>query len=715
MRLLPTRATTRLCLLCLSIASAGAAIPKSGGTHEFSLEQILSAPFASELVAAPDGARFAWVSNSAGRRNVWLAGRAAKGAGYETHALTAYMQDDGQDIADLAFVLRHEALLYVRGGDFENPDKSAPNPAQLTAGAEQDLFLVDFKSGAPSKLAEGHAPVVSPGGDRVVYLHKGELWSVAPQAGAAPAQLVKARGALDSQRFSPDGSRLAFVSNRGDHSFVGVYAFADQSLRWIDPGLNFDVEPRWSPDGLRLAFLRIPSTHDEIGIGPHKTGSPWSIRVATIGADANAPAHEVYRAPGGGGSVFHALSSDAQLYWTAGDRLVFPAETDGWLHLYAIPASGGEAKLLTPGNFEIEYAAARADGTAIVYSGNAGDIDRRHLWQVTLPSGRVVPLTQGPGIETAPVISGDATAIAFLRSDAQLPMHAAVIEPGATPVDLVADAAPKDFPSALAAPESLVLSARAGVAAHALLFLPPSAGAAPRHAAVIFMHGGPIRQMLAGWHYMDYYSNAYGLNQYLASRGYVVLALNYRGGIGYGLDYREADNYGVAGASEYNDLLAAAAFLRSRPDVDSSRIGLWGGSYGGYMTALGLARNSDLFAAGVDMHGVHDWYRWSLGERDWRPYYAADTPADVLAMAYAASPISAVSTWKSPVLLIHGDDDRNVAFTESVRLAEALRAQGVEYSELVFPDEIHGFLRHASWLRAYHATADFLDAKLKAH
>jgi dipeptidyl aminopeptidase/acylaminoacyl peptidase len=133
------------------------------------------------------------------------------------------------------------------------------------------------------------------------------------------------------------------------------------------------------------------------------------------------------------------------------------------------------------------------------------------------------------------------------------------------------------------------------------------------------------------------------------------------------------------------------------------------------MTALGLARNSDLFAAGVDMHGVHDWYRWSLGERDWRPYYAADTPADVLAMAYAASPISAVSTWKSPVLLIHGDDDRNVAFTESVRLAEALRAQGVEYSELVFPDEIHGFLRHASWLRAYHATADFLDAKLKAH
>lgn len=703
--------------LCLMIGAAGFAPAEERGAHAFTVEQVLSAPFASGLISAPDAERFAWVSDSQGQRNVWLAQLAGNGGGTTTQALTRYTQDDGQEIGDLAFVPRHEALLFVRGGDFENPDKPAPNPAELSAGVEQGIYLVDFKGGAPAKLADGHAPIASPSGDRILYLHKGEIWTIAPQAGASPAQLFKARGDLDSVRFSPDGSRLAFVSNRGDHSFIGIYTFADQSLHWVDPGLDYDLEPRWSPDGGRLAFLRVPSTHDEVGIGPHKTGSPWSIRVAavdTVSSDPNARALEAYRAPRGAGSVFHSLSSDQQLFWTAGDRIVFPAENDGWLHLYAVPAKGGETKLLTPGNFEIEYAAARPDGSSIVYAGNAGDIDRRHLWKVALPSGSVAPLTHGPGIETEPVVAADTGTVAFLRSDAQLPMHAAVIGPGATPVDLAAEAVPKDFPRSLAAPVSLVLPARAGLAAHALLFLPPER-AAKRHAALLFMHGGPIRQMLAGWHYMDYYSNAYGFNQYLASRGYVVLALNYRAGIGYGLDYREADGYGVAGASEYNDLLAAAAYLRARPDVDPSRIGLWGGSYGGYLTALGLARNSDLFAAGVDMHGVHDWYRWSLGVRDWHPYYAADAPADVLSTAYASSPVSSLSSWKSPVLLIHGDDDRNVAFTESVRLAEALRAQGVEYSELVFPDEIHGFLRHASWLRAYHASADFFDAKLAAH
>jgi dipeptidyl aminopeptidase/acylaminoacyl peptidase len=147
--------------------------------------------------------------------------------------------------------------------------------------------------------------------------------------------------------------------------------------------------------------------------------------------------------------------------------------------------------------------------------------------------------------------------------------------------------------------------------------------------------------------------------------------------------------------------------------VDPSRIGLWGGSYGGYMTALGLARNSDLFKAGVDLHGVHDWHHWTLAtERDNMPLYPLDASPAVLASALSSSPIDAVASWRSPVLLIQGDDDHNVAFSESVRLAEALRAHGVEYQELILPDEIHGFLRYASWVRVYTAAANFLDAKL---
>ena len=678
----------------------------------FTIPQVLSAPFASDIVAARDVRAFAWVSDARGARNVWLAVGAVNGS-FDARPLTRYAGDDGLEIADLAFVPHHDQVLYVRGGDFEYPNKPAPNPAQLTSGVVQEVYLVDFRGRDSFKLGDGHGPVAAPDGSRVLFLHEGKVLSVAPTKGAKAEQLFKTRGAVMSLRFSPDGKQLAFVCERGDHSFVGVYTFADQTLRWIDASFSFDVEPRWSPDGTRLAFLRIPWTHDEVGIISHRAGFPWSIRVARL-ADGNVA--EVYRAPPGAGSVFHELSSSQQLFWSAGDRLVFPAETDGWLHFYSVPAAGGgSARLLTPGSFEIEYAAASPDGNHIIYAANAGDISRRHLWQLSTADGRLEQLSRGVGLETQPAALADATTIVFLRADARIPAHAATLEPGKPIADFMAEGLPRDFPAAdLLEPQPVDLPGRAGLTAHGMLFVPP-ASSGVRHPAVVFLHGGPIRQMLPTWHYRHYYSNSYAMNQYLASRGYVVLALNYRAGIGYGLDFREADGVGAAGASEYNDVLAAAEFLRARADVDPARIGLWGGSYGGYLTALGLARNSDLFKAGVDLHGVHDWYHDTLAtDRDNLPLYPPDAPQAAVATALAASPISAVSTWRSPVLLIQGDDDHNVAFSESVRLAEALRDHGVEYQELVLPDEIHGFLRYASWVRAYQATADFLDAKLTA-
>jgi dipeptidyl aminopeptidase/acylaminoacyl peptidase len=259
-------------------------------------------------------------------------------------------------------------------------------------------------------------------------------------------------------------------------------------------------------------------------------------------------------------------------------------------------------------------------------------------------------------------------------------------------------------------PQQIILSSVDGMQIHAQLFLPRNAGDGARHPALCFFHGGSRRQMLLGWHYMFYYSNAYAMNQYLASRGYIVLAVNYRSGIGYGLNFREALNYGAAGASEFNDVEGAGLYLRSRSDVDPSRIGLWGGSYGGYLTALGLARASDLFAAGVDMHGVHD---WNTEIPTFASSYRPTDRTDFARLAWESSPLSSISTWRSPVLLIQGDDDRNVPFAETVDLAEALRKQGVEFELLVFPDEIHDFLLHRTWLAAYHATIEFFDKHFK--
>jgi len=183
--------------------------------------------------------------------------------------------------------------------------------------------------------------------------------------------------------------------------------------------------------------------------------------------------------------------------------------------------------------------------------------------------------------------------------------------------------------------------------------------------------------------------------------------VNFRSGIGYGRAFREAPGRGARGATEYQDIVAAGNYLRTRSEIDPGRIGLWGGSYGGYLTALGLARNSDMFSAGVDLHGVHDWSNPRF--RAW----AGDDSADAMKKARDASPVAWVPRWRSPVLLIHGDDDRNVEFSQTVDLVQRLRAQGVPFEQIVYPDEVHDFLLHRHWLDIFRAGADFFDRYLR--
>jgi len=337
-------------------------------------------------------------------------------------------------------------------------------------------------------------------------------------------------------------------------------------------------------------------------------------------------------------------------------------------------------------------------------------MDRRHVWRVSVAGGRPQAVTSGTGIEWAPAVTSDGKAIAFLRADARKPPRPAILAGTGPARDLAAGAIPADFPeAALVEPQPVLVSASDGVIVHGQLFLPRNLRGGERRPAVIFFHGGSRREMLLGWHYLYYYRNAYALNQYLASQGFVVLSVNYRSGIGYGLEFREALHYGAQGASEFADVLGAGLYLRGRGDVDPKRIGLWGGSYGGFLTAMGLARASDLFAAGVDLHGVHE---WNVEIRNWVPDYDPQKRADFAKLAFESSPIAYVKDWRSPVLLIQGDDDRNVQFSQTVDLAAALRPLGVEVEQLVFPDEVHDFLTHAHWLAAYHAAAEFLERRL---
>jgi len=661
----------------------------------FTLEQVLGASFPSSLAASPAGGKVAWVSNVRGVRNIM----AAAPPDYQGRAVTAYTADDGQDIDELQWMPDGSAVVYTRSGG-ANRAGEYPNPALDPQGAEQAVWIATLDGAPPRRIGEGNSAAVSGRGDWILFLRHGQLWWAPADGKAQPAQIFKARGTCQNAAWSPDGRRIAFESARGDHAFVGVYDIASATLRYLDPGTDADAYPAWSPDGRGVAFIRTPSSGMRAVREAQREDEPWSIRLASA---ETGEGREVWRASAGPGSVFRGVAGGRQLWWGRGGRLVFPWEAGGWTHLYSVPAAGGAPALdLTPGEFEVEHAGPMPGGAEMVFSSNQGDPERRHLWKVSVSGGPVVALTAGTGIEVWPTPTSDPGVVAYLRSDARAPLQVAIRTGGET---RSADprAIPADFPlKSLVEPQPVVFPAADGLPIHGQLFLPPARAKGPGP-AVVFFHGGPQRQMLLGWHSMYYYWNAYAMNQYLAACGYVVLSVNYRSGTGYGLNFREALRAGPAGASELNDVQGAAAWLRSRADVDPARIGAWGGSYGGYLTAMALARSPDLFHGGVDFHGVHDWAR----ELD-----IPATEADYKT-AFESSPMADLSGWKPPVLLIQGDDDRNVQFNQTVMLADALRRRHAPVEVLVLPDEVHDFLLYRSWLAAFQAAAGFLDRKLR--
>jgi dipeptidyl aminopeptidase/acylaminoacyl peptidase len=690
--------------VALLVMTALSCLAAEGVAQEpFTLEQVMGAPFPSNLTAAPVDGKIAWVFNIRGARNIWV----AQAPDFAAHQLTAYSEDDGQAIGDLGWTPDGNILVYVRGGG-PNRAGELPNPLSRPEGVSRDVWTIDFAGGAPRKLAEGTSPAIAPTGDGVAFGRGGDIWWVPLDGGDATA-LVKSRGGSGSLRWSPDGSKLAFVSSRGDHSFVGVYDRESKTITWLDPSVDRDNNPVWSPDGTRVAFIRFPASSLRGLFGPRRDAQPWSLRVADV---ATGQGREIWRADEGPGSAFRSVVASNQIFWSQGDHIVFPWEKDGWTHLYSVPVNGGSAENLTPGAFEVEYVTMSADRHTMIYNSNQGDIDRRDLWSVPADGGRSRQLTQGDDIEWSPmpVADGQGT-IALLRSGTRIPAHVAIRDENGAIEALGEETLPADFPtSSLVVPQQVVFKAADGMPIHAQLFLPRDAGPGDQRAGVLFFHGGSRRQMLLGWHYGGYYHNAYALNQYLASQGYVVMSVNYRSGIGYGMEFREALNYGATGASEFNDVLGAGLYLQNRPEVDPDKIGLWGGSYGGYLTALGLARASDLFAAGVDLHGVHD---WNIVIRNFQPSYDPLELREAARLAFESSPMASIDTWRSPVLLVHGDDDRNVPFSETVDLVEGLRARGVPFELIVYPDEVHSFTLYRRWFRTYSATADFFDKYLR--
>ncbi|NUO76674.1 MAG: S9 family peptidase [Lysobacter sp.] len=669
------------------------------------IADLLGAPQPDAPVAAAQAPVIAWVANERGVRNLWV----ARAPDFAPRRLTRYDQDDGQALSSLALSADGRALAYVRGG---GPDAAgnASNPVGDPDGAEQAVWVVATDgAAAPQRVGAGRGVMFAPGGEALIVQGKG----VSCQANAltqakAPAWcvegLLKTRGANSAVAFSPDGGRLLFVSNRGDHSFIGVLDLAARDVRWIAPDFNNDSAPAWSPDGKRIAFLRTAGT---------RPGQAFDLTAANpfevwVGDADSGQARRLFRSSDSAGG-YAQFAVTEPLRWSRDGRLLFASEQSGWLQWYALSPEGGAPVAVSRGECEVETAELSDTGT-LVYSANCDDIERRQLYSAA--AGAAPKRLSGDGqIATDPLPLAGAQWIAFRHADARRPTAIAVMPAaGGEPRRIFPARLPEAFPlQSLVEPRTITLRAADGVISHATVFLPPASFKGKRP-ALVYVHGGPIRQMLPGWHYSSYYYNDYASNQWLASRGFVVLALNFRAGTGYGQAFRRAAKQGPRGASEYQDVLAAHKHLAGLEQVDARRIGIYGGSYGGYLTAQALSRNSDLFAAGVDRHGVHDWRESAKGGDNSGLW---GLKPDELELAGQSSPVAQVQGWRSPVLFVHGDDDRAVKFSQSIDLVERLRAQGAAVETLVVPDEDHFFLRYATWMRVHRSTMDFFERQLK--
>jgi dipeptidyl aminopeptidase/acylaminoacyl peptidase len=668
------------------------------------IENYLSAPFPTELTASVDGKNIAWVFNDKGSRNIYV----AEASAFTAKKMTSYTGDDGMDINSLEFTPDGNQIVFVRGNPYNNSGEAA-NPAFLQTSTARNIWIINKDGSQLRKIVAGSNFKISPDGKRLAYTSQGQVWILSlTDTVSKPEKLFQSRGGQSQIRWSPDGTMIAFTSNRGDHSFIGIYHSDTKNVSFVETSMDNDTYPTWLPDSKQLAYIRIPNMNDIIPFVPVREGNPWSIRLFDI---QSGKAKEIWKASAGKGSVFltDIPVEENLLWWCTGDQLIFPYEKEGWQHLYSLNINTGTTKLLTSGDGEIENVTLSDDRKIIYYTTNITDINRRHIWKLSVADGRTEQLTKGNEIEWSPVIINDG--IAILHSSATKPAWPAIVKNNSI-TDISKEIFPKEFPSTMVTPQFVTIKATDGMNAYGDLFLPPDHKPGDKHPAIIFIHGGSRRQMLLGFHYSQYYSNAYALNQYFASKGYVVLSLNYRSGIGYGFEFREALNYGASGASEVNDLIGAGQYLKNRNDVDGNKIALWGGSYGGYLTAHGLAQASDLFACGVDIHGVHN---WNTEIPTFAPWYDYAKYPVIAKKALESSPVYYIKGWKNPVLMIHGDDDRNVPFSESVNMAEMLRKQGVHVEQLVLPDEVHSFLLYGNWLKTYTATFEFIERQFNKH
>src|SRR5438876_1140638 len=377
-----------------------------------------------------------------------------------------------------------------------------------------------------------------------------------------------------------------------------------------------------------------------------------------------------------------------------GETVYYGSEETGYAHLYTVPAAGGAPRALTRGAWEVQQVALAPDGKTFYLHTNEGDFAQVHYYALDVASGRKIQLTSAEGRQDA-VVSPDGKLLAVLHSRANHPpeLYFQADQPG-SPMRNVTESTTSEWRSGgWISPEIVMIPARDGARVPGRLYRPTATPA--NHAAVLFVHGAGYLQNVHKW-WSSYYRE-YMFNQLLASKGYAVLDLDYRGSAGQGRDWRTAI-YRHMGGKDLDDQVDGARWLVQHLGVDSTKIGIYGGSYGGFITLMAMFTQPHVFAAGAALRPVTDWAHYN------HPYTARilNEPQDDSVAYRQSSPIYFAEGLQGRLLICHGMVDDNVHFQDTARLTQRLiELKKENWDVALYPVERHGFTRNDSWTDEY--------------
>lgn len=556
-----------------------------------------------------------------------------------------------------------------------------------------------------------------------------------------PRTLARGSARVAELCWSPDRSRLAILAD-GHVTILGLSGPAPLSVDVSAPGR---VMPgiAWSPESESLvgtivsanlekprqAFMAAASTGTLTWQSQHEDAtlsarfiSADHVLVQRMSMDGRTVTLEDVAVDSGEPRLIHRETSDRGPAHPAepavspdGRHVAYVATVDGWPHLLLWDRHHDERALLLPGRHEdVGHAHDRpvfsSDGRWLIFSSSHGGLTERHLWVYEMSTGEIRKLTHSRGTQVNPAVSPDSSRVAYLDASEHHSLEVAVagIDEAREILTLTHSMPAAWVPEAISLATPVVLTASDGFQSHADLFLPKPFDPSRKYPALIYLHGGPMRQMRLGWHPMHPYAVFHAFNQYLLDRGYVVLSVDYRGGTGYGTEYEQA-NFQNRGTGDMSDVVAGAHYLKTLPYVDAERLGVWGLSYGGYLTLALLTKEPALFQVGVNIAGVWDFDRLSEFSRRrypglpnfWQRRLGGPLSDATRPYYHAASPAHFAEALTAPLYNFHGTDDEAVDFHQLDLIVEDLTRLHKDFSVMYYPGESHMFHRRATWEDAF--------------